>query len=190
MVLIREAELTVFTIGFFTRTLEEFTNLLQAHNINLVIDIRSVPYSSCNPQFNKEIFSEHLKNYGIKYIHLGEIGGLRHPKPHGINIALEVKLRGYADYMQTRDFTNHLLNIIALGRENRLTLMCTEALPWRCLRNLISDALMARHVRVLHIINNENTIIHKLSEVAHVEGTKVSYPLFSKEKPQRTLVEF
>ncbi len=187
----REPELTVLTIGHSTRTPEEFTELLQIYGVTLLIDVRTVPRSRHNPQFNKEVLPDTLKHSGIKYIHLPEIGGLRHPKPNSINTALEnASFRGYADYMQTKEFTEALLKIVALARENRVALMCAEALPWRCHRNLISDALVARHVRVLHIISKTSTITHQLSETAHVEGTKVTYPLYSKETPQRTLGDF
>jgi uncharacterized protein (DUF488 family) len=92
--------------------------------------------------------------------------------------------------MQTKEFTDNLLKIIALARENRLALMCAEALPWRCHRSLISDALVVRHVRVKHIISATSLINHQLNEMAHVEGTKITYPLFTKETPQRTLGDF
>jgi uncharacterized protein (DUF488 family) len=92
--------------------------------------------------------------------------------------------------MQTQEFTDNLLRIIALARENRLALMCAEALPWRCHRNLISDALVVRHVKVEHVISKDSIINHELNEIAHVEGTKITYPLFTKETPQRTLGDF
>lgn len=178
-------------MGHSTRTLEEFTELLQIYGVNLLIDVRKVPRSRHNPQFNKEALPSHLKHYGIKYLHLPNIGGLRHPKPNSINLALKNGgFRGYADYMQTKEFTDELLKIVALSRENHVTLMCAEALPWKCHRILISDALTARNIRVLHIISKDSTITHQLSEFAHVEGTKISYPLFSKETPQRTLGDF
>ena len=132
-----------------------------------------------------------LKPHNIKYIHMPEIGGLRHPKRDSINLAWENSgFRGYADYMQTQEFTDNLLKIGALARENCLALMCAEALPWKCHRNLLSDALVVRHVKVEHIISKESTINHKLTEFAHVEGTKINYPLYTKETPQRTLGDF
>ncbi len=171
--------------------MEEFIEILQIYCITLLIDVRTVPRSRHNPQFNKEIFPDSLKNYGFKYIHIPGIGGLRRPKPNSINIALKnLGFRGYADYMQTKEFTDELLKIVVLARENCVALMCAEALPWRCHRNLISDALMARQIRVLHIISATSTIPHQLSETASVEGTKVTYPLYSKEKSQRTLNDF
>jgi len=187
----REPEVTVLTIGHSTRSLEEFTELLQIYGVTVLVDVRTVPHSRHNPQFNKEALPDHLKRYGIKYTHIPEIGGLRHPKPNSINLALEnPSFRGYADYMQTKEFTDALLKILALARESRVALMCAEALPWRCHRSLISDALVARHTRVLHIISKTSTITHELYELAHVEGVKVTYPLYNKETPQRTLGDF
>jgi len=190
-VLAKEPELTILTIGHSTRTLEEFVDLLEAYGVTLVLDVRSVPRSRHNPQFNKEPLPSSLKKYGIKYIHMPDIGGLRRPKHDSENLAWRNNsFRGYADYMQTKEFTDNLLKIIALARENRLALMCAEALPWRCHRSLISDALVVRHVKVEHIISATSLINHQLNEMAHVDGTKITYPLFTKETPQRTLGDF
>ena len=187
----KESELTVYTIGHSTRTLEEFVALLKTYHISLLVDVRTVPRSRHNPQFNKETLPASLKTEGIRYIHMPEIGGLRHPKRDSVNLAWQnMGFRGYADYMQTKEFTDNLLKIVALARENCLALMCAEALPWRCHRSLISDALVVRHIKVLHIISATSTITHELTEFAHVEGTKITYPLFSKETPQRTLGDF
>jgi len=189
--LANEPELTIYTIGHSTRTLNEFLDLLNVYSITLLVDVRTIPRSKHNPQFNKETLPVTLKSYGVKYIHMPEIGGLRHPKRDSVNIAWKnMGFRGYADYMQTKEFTDNLLKITALERENCLALMCAEALPWRCHRSLISDALVVRHVKVLHIISKDNTITHELTEFAHVEGNQITYPLFTKETPQRTLGDF
>ncbi len=185
------SELTVFTIGHSTRTLEEFVELLKTYGVALVVDVRTVPRSHHNPQFNKETLPNTLKTHGIRYISMPEIGGLRRPKPDSVNLAWRnSSFRGYADYMQTKEFTDNLLKIMALARESCLALMCAEALPWRCHRSLISDALVVRHVKVLHIISKNSTITHELSEMAHAEGYTVTYPLYTKETPQRTLCDF
>ncbi|XHH07759.1 MAG: DUF488 family protein [Candidatus Bathyarchaeia archaeon] len=184
-------ELTIYTVGHSTRSIEEFLEILKTYNITLLVDVRTVPRSRHNPQFNKETLPNTLKPHGIKYLSLPGIGGLRHPKKDTINLALQnSSFRGYADYMQTKEFTENLLKLIVLSKENCLAIMCAEALPWRCHRNLISDALVARHVKVLHIISKDDTLTHRLNELAHVEGTKVSYPLSEKETPQRTLGDF
>jgi uncharacterized protein (DUF488 family) len=189
--LAKEPELTIFTIGHSTRTLDELIGLLKTYGVTLVVDVRSVPRSRHNPQFNKETLPAILKPEGIKYIHIPEIGGLRRPKHESINLAWKNRgFRGYADYMQTKEFTDNLLKIIALARENCLALMCAEALPWRCHRSLISDALTVRHIKVQHIISTTSCLNHEISEMALVEGTKITYPLFSKETTQRTLGDF
>ena len=183
--------LTILTIGHSTRTLDEFIKLLNVYGVTLVVDVRTVPRSRHNPQFNKETLPNTLKPYGIKYIHMPDIGGLRRAKPDSVNLAWRnSSFRGYADFMQTKEFTENLLKLVALARENRLAIMCAEALPWRCHRSLISDALVVRHVKVEHIISINSTISHQLSELAHVEGTKVTYPLYTKEIPQRKLGDF
>jgi uncharacterized protein (DUF488 family) len=183
--------LLVLTIGHSTRTFDEFIEILKTYDINLVVDVRTVPHSRHNPQFNKEVLPDQLKHIGIKYIHLPGIGGLRRPKSNSVNLALKNNsFRGYADYMQTQEFTDNLLKIVALARENRLTLMCAEALPWRCHRNLISDALVVRNIRVEHIISKSSLLKHELNETAHVEGTKITYPLYIKETQQRSLYDF
>ncbi len=119
--MVKETELTVFTIGHSTRTLDEFIGLLKTYGVTLVVDVRTVPRSRHNPQFNKETLPGSLKPSGIRYIHMPEIGGLRRPKHDSINLAWKnMGFRGYADYMQTKEFTDNLLKIVALARENCL----------------------------------------------------------------------
>jgi uncharacterized protein (DUF488 family) len=184
-------ELTILTIGHSTRTLPEFMEMLKAYHVTLVVDVRSVPRSRHNPQFNKETLPAALKQEGINYIHMPDIGGLRRPKPDSVNTAWRNKsFRGYADYMQTKEFAEQLLNLIALARKDCVAVMCAEALPWRCHRSLIADALVVRNVKVEHIISKDSVIRHELTEWAHVEGTKITYPLFTKETPQRSLSDF
>jgi len=165
--------------------------MLKTYGVTLLVDVRTVPRSRHNPQFNKENLPNNLKASGVKYIHMPEIGGLRRPKPDSENLAWRnSSFRGYADYMQTQEFTDSLLKIVALARENCLALMCAEALPWRCHRSLISDALTVRHIKVQHIISATSCLNHEISQMAHVEGTTITYPLYSKETPQRTLSDF
>jgi len=185
------AQLTIFTIGHSTRTLPEFFEMLKAHGVMLVVDVRSVPRSRHNPQFNKEKLPAALKAEGIGYVHMPDIGGLRRPTRDSVNTAWRNKsFRGYADYMQTKEFTEQLLHLMALARENCLAVMCAEALPWRCHRSLIADALVVRNVKVDHIISKNSVTKHDLTEWAQVEGTKITYPLFTKETPQKTLGDF
>jgi len=186
-----ETVLTILTIGHSTRTLLEVVELLKAYDVTMVVDVRSVPRSRHNPQFNKETLPAKLKQEKIGYIHMPEIGGLRRPKPNSVNTAWRNKsFQGYADYMQTKEFKEQLLNLMALAREHCVAIMCAEALPWRCHRSLIADALIVRNVTMEHIVSKENSIKHKLTEWAHVEGNNITYPLFIKETPQRTLGDF
>ncbi len=157
----------------------------------MVVDVRTVPRSRHNPQFNKETLPDALKAAGVKYIHMPELGGLRRPHPDSQNLAWENKtFRGYADYMQTKEFAENLLRLIALIRTNCVAVMCAEAVPWRCHRSLISDALLARGIRPLHILTETGCSNHELTSFAHVEGTTVTYPLYATEKPQRRLTDF
>jgi uncharacterized protein (DUF488 family) len=189
--LAKDQHSTIFTIGHSTRTIDEFVELLKTNGVTMLVDVRTVPRSRHNPQFNKETLPNALKPYGIKYIHMPDIGGLRHPKRDSINLAWRnSSFRGYADFMQTQEFTDNLLKIIALARENCLALMCAEALPWRCHRSLISDALVVRNIKVKHIIGATSCLNHELSEMAQVEGNQITYPLFAKETQQRTLGDF
>lgn len=186
-----EKSLKVFTIGHSTRSLQEFVSILDAYSIRLIVDVRTAPHSRHNPQFNKETLPENLKAAGIRYLHMPELGGLRRTQADSVNLAWENKsFRGYADYMQTKEFHENLLKLVALARENRLAIMCAEAVPWRCHRNLLSDALVVRRISVTHILTESSSTNHELNPSAHVEGTKVTYPLFAKEKTQKTLVDF
>lgn len=165
--------------------------LLNAYNIHFLIDVRTVPRSRHNPQFNKETLPDTLKACGIRYLHMPEIGGLRHPKRDSINLSWKnLGFRGYADYMQTQEFSDGIMKLVGLAKGSCLAIMCAEALPWGCHRNLLSDALVIRHIKVLHIISATDTIAHSLNEAAHVEGTRITYPLFTKETPQKTLSDF
>lgn len=186
-----ESRFSVFSVGHSTRSLDEFIALLESCGVEMIVDVRFVPRSRHNPQFNKETLCDSLKIAGIRYIHIPGLGGLRRPSQKSINLALEHKsFRGYADYMQTKEFAESLLHLVALIHENCVAIMCAEAVPWRCHRTLVADALATRHIIVKHILNETCTIKHELTPFAHVEGTKISYPLFTKEKTQRNLLDF
>jgi uncharacterized protein (DUF488 family) len=184
-------QLSVFTVGHSTRSLDEFVSLLKTYGVDMVVDIRTVPRSRHNPQFNKETLPDALKAAGLKYIHMPELGGLRRTKKDSINMAWQNKsFRGYADYMQTKEFTENLLKLVALIQQNCLAVMCAEAVPWRCHRSLMADALLVRGIKVSHILTETGCTSHELTPFAYVEGTAVTYPLFVKEKPQKTLADF
>lgn len=169
--------LTIYTIGHSTRSFEEFLHLLQAHGVQQVVDVRTVPRSRRNPQFNRETLPETLAEAGIAYVHLPELGGLRKPLPDSINDAWENdSFRGYADYMQTPEFTAGLEHLLALARELSTTVMCAEAVPWRCHRSLIGDALLARGHTVEDILSPTRRSPHTMTRFARVEGEHVTYP--------------
>jgi len=167
----------IFTIGHSTRPKEEFIGLLQAHGVEQLIDIRTVPRSRRNPQFNREALPEPLAAAGIGYLHMPSLGGLRHARPDSPNTAWQnASFRGYADYMQTPEFTAAIEELIQLGSDKQTAIMCAEAVPWRCHRSLVGDALMARGIPVEDIMSATRRQAHKLTPFARVEGTRVWYP--------------
>lgn len=128
----------IFTVGHSTRAIEEFVELLRANGVELLIDIRTVPRSRRNPQFNREALPEPLARAEIGYLHMPELGGLRHPRPDSRNGAWRNdSFRGYADYMQTPEFAAAIEKLIELGSGKQAAIMCAEAVPWRCHRSLV-----------------------------------------------------
>src|ERR1035437_4052883 len=165
------------TIGHSTRTLEEFIRLLQAHGATRVADVRTVPRSRHNPQFNKTSLSRALKKAGLGYVHLPGLGGLRHAKRDSLNVGWRnASFRGYADYMQTPEFEQSLEELIGLANQDRIALMCAEAVPWRCHRSLIADALLVRGIRTEDIMSLTRRQVHVLTPFAKVRGTTITYP--------------
>ena len=169
--------LTIFTIGHSTHSIEEFVEMLKAHDIRLVADVRTIPKSRHNPQYNSDELSAALREHSISYEHLPDLGGLRHAKKDSINTAWEnASFRGFADYMQTEDFNLSLNALIETAKKQPTAIMCAEALPWRCHRSLIGDALLARGVIVMDIMNKTSAKEHKLTAFAEVRGLTVTYP--------------
>ncbi len=170
----------VFTVGHSTHELPEFLRLLQAHGVTMVADVRTVPRSRRNPQYNKETLPDALKIAGIGYVHLPGLGGLRHARPDSTNLAWRnASFRGFADYMQTDEFAENVESLINLSREAHVALMCAEVVPWRCHRSLIADALTARGIEVEHIMSAIHLKLHALTPWAHVQGWLVTYPATS-----------
>jgi len=167
----------VLTIGHSTRTLEAFIQILKDNRITMVVDIRTSPRSGHNPQFNADTLPEALKATGIGYVHMKGLGGLRHPIPDSLNTSWRnASFRGFADYMQTAEFEDNLKELINLAHKERIALMCAEAVPWRCHRSLIADALLVRGITVEHIINESTKRIHEVTPWAKVNGTQIKYP--------------
>ena len=169
--------LVVFTIGHSTRAIESFIRLLKAHGVQRVIDVRTIPRSRHNPQFNRDQLSPALHRARIHYRHMPGLGGLRRARRHSTNMAWQnASFRGYADYMQTPAFKRDLSRCIELARLERVVLMCAEAVPWRCHRSLIADALVARGIAAAEITSGVRTRPHSLTPWAQVTGTEVTYP--------------
>jgi uncharacterized protein (DUF488 family) len=167
----------VFTIGHSTRTVEDFAESLKAHGVRTLIDVRTVPGSARNPQFNSEALEQSLRSVGIAYVHRKGLGGLRRPSKDSRNGGWRnASFRGFADYMQTDEFEENLSALQRDAGDTVVAIMCAEAVPWRCHRSLIADALSARGVVVRHIISGAKTSVHALTPFARVEGTRVTYP--------------
>jgi uncharacterized protein (DUF488 family) len=167
----------VLTIGHSTRRIDEFLRLLTAHGVGRVIDIRTIPRSRHNPQFNREVLSPALRRAGIRYTHMSGLGGLRKPRRDSVNSAWRnTSFRGYADYMQTAAFRRSLDRCIELARHDAIVLMCAEAVPWRCHRSLVADALLVRGIAVSEITSGIRTRPHALTPWARVHGIQITYP--------------
>jgi uncharacterized protein (DUF488 family) len=166
----------IHTIGHSTRSLDQFLQLLQQNSIESLADVRTIPRSRFNPQFNREAIHAFLKEKAIHYSHHPDLGGLRKPQSDSPNIGWKNKgFRGYADYMQTEKFERAVAELIDLAKKQRVAMMCAEAVYWRCHRMLLSDALLVRGVSVFHILDHGRTEPHKLTSFAHVEGTHILY---------------
>jgi uncharacterized protein (DUF488 family) len=172
-----EQSILVCTIGHSNRPIEEFVSLLWSNGIARVIDVRTVPRSRHNPQFNLDTLPTTLESVGIAYTHLSGLGGLRRPRPDSPNAAWRnLSFRGYADYMQSDEFAQNVQRVVDLAAAGRCVLMCAEAVPWRCHRSLIGDALLVRGVRVEDIVGPHGRRPHVLTRFARVDGQRVTYP--------------
>ena len=172
----------IMTIGHSTRTLEEFIHLLQANRVTCVVDVRTIPRSRHNPQFNTDTLYSSLEKAGLKYVHMAGLGGLRHAKSNSPNMGWRnASFRGFADYMQTPEFAQSLQELLILASQERIVLMCAEAVPWRCHRSLIADALLVRGIRTEDILSEAKRLVHTLTPFAQVQGTTITYPIEASE---------
>jgi uncharacterized protein (DUF488 family) len=179
-------ESLVLTIGHSTHPIEEFIRLLKAHEVTCVVDVRTIPRSRHNPQFNADSLPLSLKPAGIAYFHLPGLGGLRHSTRESPNMGWRnASFRGFADYMQASEFDNALRELLPLAKKRRLALMCAEAVPWRCHRSLIADALLVRGFRVEHIMSLSSRQVHALTPFARVQGRRITYPLGAAAAPSQ-----
>ena len=167
----------IFTIGHSTRPIDEFVALLRSNGVTQLVDIRTIPKSRHNPQFNGDALAKSLRSAHIRYVQVKELGGLRRPKSDSINLGWRnASFRGYADYMQTPEFAEALERAVKLAEARPTALMCAEAVPWRCHRSLVADALVVRGIRALEIVGKAEPKEHKLTPFARVRGTKITYP--------------
>lgn len=168
---------TVFTIGHSTHPLEDFIKLIKDHKIKSVIDIRTIPRSRHNPQFNGDTLPYTLGKAGLGYQHMAGLGGLRHAHADSANSGWRnTSFRGFADYMQTPEFEENLEALISLTQKEAIVLMCAEAVPWRCHRSLIADALVMRGITVEHILSRTSCRTHVLTPWAQIQGNVITYP--------------
>jgi len=167
----------ILAIGHSTRPLEELVDLLRSCGVATLADIRTIPRSRQNPQFDAESLGRALPAVGIRYVHLARLGGLRHGRKDSENVGWRnASFRGYADHMQSCEFEEGLVELRALVRDGPVALMCAEAVPWRCHRSLLADALFAHGVVVEHIVGRGRTRPHRVTPFAVFDGRRVTYP--------------
>ena len=173
-----ESRCKVLTVGHSTRPIEVFIELLASHGVTQLIDVRTVPRSRHNPQFNDDVLPVSLVAANIGYAHARGLGGFRPTTADSVNMGWRnLSFRGYADCMQTTDFAADLASVMALAHTDRVALMCAEAVPWRCHRSLVADALLVRGVAVCEIVNAKRLQAHKLTPFAQVRGEEITYPI-------------
>jgi len=178
--------LTIFTIGHSTLPIEKFLEMLTAHGIRQLVDVRTIPKSRRHPHFGQDQLAPSLEEHGIRYVHLPGLGGLRHARKDSINTGWKnASFRGYADYMQTDAFAGGLSKLMDLAATTPTAIMCAEAVPWRCHRSLIADALTARGIQVEHILSATSRKPHTYTSFARVEGESVTYPALPLMEPDR-----
>jgi uncharacterized protein (DUF488 family) len=169
--------LTIYTIGHSTREFDELVDILKEYKIEQLIDVRTVPKSRHVPQFNHDTLEKKLPKEDIAYLHLSKLGGLRHVRKDSINQGWHNKsFRGYADYMQTEEFAEGMDQLEKLAKDKQVAIMCAEALPWRCHRSMIGDALLVRKHKVIDIFDIKKTQDEKLTSFAKVKGKTITYP--------------
>jgi len=167
----------LFTVGHSTRSLDELVDLLRAHDVALLGDVRTVPASRRVPHFGRAVLAQELPERGVEYQHLPALGGLRRPRLDSPNTGWRNQaFRGFADHMATGEFRDALDRVVELGRDRHVALMCAEAVPWRCHRSLIADALTVRGLEVRHILGGGRTQPHALTPFARLQDGLLTYP--------------
>jgi uncharacterized protein (DUF488 family) len=167
----------IFTIGHSTLPIGRLIALLRTYGIERLADIRTVPRSRHNPQFNADTLADALRAENIEYVPLASLGGLRKPRKDSPNMGWRNEsFRGYADYIQTKAFRDGLEALIHMSRQKSVAIMCAEAVPWRCHRSLVADAVSVRGIAVIEILSETTHQMHNLTPLARVEGTTITYP--------------
>lgn len=167
----------LYTIGHSTRPLAELVDILKSFGVRHLIDVRTIPKSKYNPQYNKESLAKDLPAEHISYELMAGLGGLRHAQKDSINLGWRnSSFRGYADYMQTKEFDDNLSKLMVIAKKIPTAIMCAEAVPWRCHRSLVADALVAKHFEVQNILSKDKTTTHKLNPMAKIKDGKLYYP--------------
>lgn len=170
--------MSFFTVGHSTRSLDELVALLHEHEITLLADVRTIPGSRRMPHFSRASLASALPERGIGYVHMPALGGLRQPRPNSVNLGWRnMSFRGYADYMAQPEFRSGMAELIELGRDAGVAIMCAEAVPWRCHRSLIADALLIRGIAACHILAPGSTQPHRLTPFARADGDRLTYPI-------------
>jgi len=173
---------TIYTVGHSTRPFDDFVAVLRSFEIQAVADVRLIPNSRRHPHFADEFLAANLPRQGIAYLSFKHLGGRRRPRKDSRNLGWRNEsFRGYADFMETEAFSNALEELMEAARQRKTTTMCAEAVPWRCHRSLISDALLVRGWEVMDIMDVGKASPHKLTKFARADGTDISYP---SEEPQ------
>lgn len=168
---------TIYTVGHSTRPIEEFIEILKAYGVETLVDVRKIAGSRRNPQYGEKALNASLGASGIAYLRLEGLGGRRRTSAESVNTGWRnLSFRGYADHMQSAEFQASLDELMAVGAAKPTVIMCAEAVPWRCHRSLIGDALLVRGVEVLDIFDAKNCRPHKLTPFAKVDGQKITYP--------------
>lgn len=170
-------EIILYTIGHSTRTLDDLVDILKSHGVKVLADVRSIPKSRHVPQFNQDSLKIELPKRGIRYRPMPELGGRRHTRKDSPNGAWRnASFRGYADYMQTPEFESGIEHLIKIASKSPTAIMCAEAVPWRCHRSLIGDAMLVRGWTVLDLMGVDKQSPHKLTPFAKVDGLEITYP--------------
>lgn len=185
------AQISISTVGHSTHSIDDFIGILEAYGVRQLVDVRTMPRSRRVPQFNKESLAATLPESGIVYRHMPGLGGLRHSKRDSINTGWRnASFRGFADYMQTPEFRENLENLIEFAGQASTAIMCAEAVPWRCHRSLIADALVAREIQVVEILSAKQSRPHALTPFAQVNGSQVTYPAAPPDASQNLRLGF